>query len=85
MLQRGRIEHHIFRELPQFLRGGDLLVLNETRVIAARVFGRRPTGGRMEVVLLRPAASRISRRLEGRFGRAVWPIATPSGRRSSRM
>lgn len=44
-----------FRELPEFLREGDVLVLNETRVIAARVFGARPSGGRVEVLLLRPS------------------------------
>jgi len=44
-----------FRDLPQYLRDGDVLVLNETRVIAARVFGTRPTGGHVEVLLLRPA------------------------------
>lgn len=43
-----------FHDLPSALRPGDLLVLNDTRVIAARLPGRKPTGGRMEVFLLRP-------------------------------
>jgi S-adenosylmethionine:tRNA ribosyltransferase-isomerase len=48
-----------FGDLPQFLRAGDLLVLNETRVIAARLFGRRePGGGRTELLLLHPAGAR---------------------------
>jgi S-adenosylmethionine:tRNA ribosyltransferase-isomerase len=52
------IEHRVFRELPELLRAGDLLVLNETRVIAARLFGTRsPGGGRVELLLLRPATS----------------------------
>ncbi len=43
--------------MPGILRPEDLLVLNDTRVIAARVYGRRiPTGGKLEVLLLRPAA-----------------------------
>ncbi len=54
MLRRGEIEHRIFRDLPEYLRTGDVLVLNETRVIAARVFGTRPTGGHVELLLLRP-------------------------------
>lgn len=54
MLHRGEIEHRIFRDLPEYLREGDVLVLNETRVIAARVFGTRPSGGRVELLLLRP-------------------------------
>jgi S-adenosylmethionine:tRNA ribosyltransferase-isomerase len=54
---RDRLEHHIFRDLPAFLRAGDVLVLNETRVIAARLFGTRPPGGgAVEVLLLHPAA-----------------------------
>ena len=53
-----RIEHRVFRELPELLRAGDVLALNETRVIAARIFGTRPqTGGRVEVLLLHPAES----------------------------
>ncbi|MBV9269919.1 MAG: tRNA preQ1(34) S-adenosylmethionine ribosyltransferase-isomerase QueA [Candidatus Eremiobacteraeota bacterium] len=46
-----------FRDLPEYLRPGDVLVLNETRVIAARIFGSRPSGGRVEVLLLRPSHS----------------------------
>ncbi len=50
------IEHKIFRDLPSVLRAGDVLVLNETRVIAARLFGTRAqTGGSVEVLLLHPA------------------------------
>ena len=56
-----RIEHRIFHDLPQLLRRGDLLVLNETRVIAARIFGTRVVsegaGGRVELLLLHPAES----------------------------
>jgi len=42
------------RDLPGFLTPGDLLVLNDTRVIAARVFGTKPSGGRVELLLERP-------------------------------
>ena len=52
--KRGRIEHAIFRELGRFLKASDLLVLNETRVIPARLFARKvPGGGRAELLLLR--------------------------------
>ncbi len=54
VLRHGRIEDRTFRDLPSYLRSGDLLVLNETRVIAARIFGTRPSGGRVELLLLRP-------------------------------
>lgn len=42
-----------FRDLPQYLRTGDLLVLNDTRVIPARLFGRKPTGGQVEIMVER--------------------------------
>jgi S-adenosylmethionine:tRNA ribosyltransferase-isomerase len=51
------IAHRVFRELPDLLRSGDLLVLNETRVIAARLLGERSRGGRVELLLLHPAGS----------------------------
>jgi len=41
------------RELPELLREGDLLVFNDTRVIPARLFGRKPTGGRVEILVER--------------------------------
>ena len=48
----GTVGHHRFYELPQFLRPGDCLVLNDSRVLPARLIGRRPTGGACEVLLL---------------------------------
>ena len=49
----GAIEHHHFYELPQFLRPGDCLVLNDSRVLPARLIGHRlPGGGVCEVLLL---------------------------------
>jgi len=50
-----RIEHRRFRDLGEYLRPGDVLVSNESRVLHARLFGRKvPTGGRVELLLLRP-------------------------------
>ncbi|AWM41276.1 S-adenosylmethionine:tRNA ribosyltransferase-isomerase [Gemmata obscuriglobus] len=49
-----RIQHHIFRDLPELLSPGDLVVLNDTRVLPARVVGRREaTGGKWEGLFLR--------------------------------
>ncbi|WP_088891806.1 tRNA preQ1(34) S-adenosylmethionine ribosyltransferase-isomerase QueA [Leptolyngbya ohadii] len=45
-------KHHIFRDLPELLQPGDLLVMNNTQVIPARLFGRKPNGGSVEVLLL---------------------------------
>ncbi len=43
----------IFRELPGLLRAGDLLVFNDTKVIKARLFGEKPTGGKVELLVER--------------------------------
>ena len=43
----------IFRELPSFLRPGDLVVFNDTKVIKARLFGAKPTGGKLELLVER--------------------------------
>ena len=43
----------IFHELPSFLRPGDLVVLNDTKVIKARLFGAKPTGGKLELLVER--------------------------------
>jgi S-adenosylmethionine:tRNA ribosyltransferase-isomerase len=52
----GRIEHRQFRDLPEILRPGDLLVLNDTRVVPARLVGARErTGGHWEALFLREA------------------------------
>ncbi|MNX06310.1 S-adenosylmethionine:tRNA ribosyltransferase-isomerase [compost metagenome] len=54
VLQRdkGSLEHRHFRDLQEYLNPGDLLVLNDTKVIPARLYGHRPTGGKVEVLLL---------------------------------
>jgi S-adenosylmethionine:tRNA ribosyltransferase-isomerase len=49
----GELEHCIFRDVSDYLRAGDLLILNQTRVIPARIFARKETGGRVELLLLR--------------------------------
>jgi S-adenosylmethionine:tRNA ribosyltransferase-isomerase len=43
----------IFRELPTLLRAGDLVVFNDTKVINARLFGEKPTGGKLELLIER--------------------------------
>jgi S-adenosylmethionine:tRNA ribosyltransferase-isomerase len=51
--ETGNLEHRLFRDIGRFLRPNDLLVLNRTRVIPARIYARKPTGGRVELLLLR--------------------------------
>ena len=51
--ESGTLEHRHFYELPEFLHEGDCLVLNDSRVLPARLLGSRASGGSVELVLLR--------------------------------
>ena len=53
---RGMREHASFYDLPRFLRAGDLLVFNETKVIPARLYGQKEGGARVEALLVRQQA-----------------------------
>lgn len=48
----GQTGHHLFTDLPELLNPGDCLVMNDSRVIPARLFGKRESGGAVELVLL---------------------------------
>jgi S-adenosylmethionine:tRNA ribosyltransferase-isomerase len=52
-VREGSIAHHTFRELPRFLRPKDALVLNETKVLPARVVAHKASGGEIELLFLR--------------------------------
>jgi S-adenosylmethionine:tRNA ribosyltransferase-isomerase len=70
-----------FRDLPELLNPGDLLVFNDTRVVPARVLGRKPSGGRIELLLERILTS-SSALLQGRPAKALQPggrVALPGG------
>ncbi len=56
LVDRGtqRAEHHTVDDLDSLLQPGDLVVVNNTRVLAARLFTKRPTGGLTEILLLEP-------------------------------
>ncbi|MDQ7781287.1 MAG: tRNA preQ1(34) S-adenosylmethionine ribosyltransferase-isomerase QueA [Desulfomonilaceae bacterium] len=51
----GTVDHHAFKDLPRLLRPSDLLVLNETRVAPCALTARKPTGGRVSLLVLDPA------------------------------
>ena len=55
----GRLQHRKMRDLPAFLSPGDILAYNESRVLRARVFARKPTGGRVEILFLRRRQAKI--------------------------
>ena len=57
-LADGPVQHRTVRDLPQLLRRGDLLVVNDARVIPARLLGRKEgTGGKVELLLVEPLAA----------------------------
>ena len=67
-----KIAHHVFHELPDILNKGDVLVFNDTRVLPARLKARKiPTGGQVEILLLRHVQARTWEAIVG--GRRVQP------------
>jgi S-adenosylmethionine:tRNA ribosyltransferase-isomerase len=52
----GETIHRTIRDLPDLLQSGDLLVFNDTRVLRARLIGSKPTGGKVEALLLKESA-----------------------------
>ena len=66
----GAMEHRHFSELPTLLRAGDCLVMNDSRVLPARLIGTRETGGAVEVLLLRD------------LGGGVWECMTRPGKKT---
>jgi S-adenosylmethionine:tRNA ribosyltransferase-isomerase len=67
----GNIEHKIFRDVIDYLKPNDLLVLNQTRVIPARIFAKKETGGKVELLLLRRRDTLIWESLVGGKGLRV--------------
>jgi S-adenosylmethionine:tRNA ribosyltransferase-isomerase len=80
--ETGAISDRRVRQLPDFLAPGDLLVLNDTRVVAARVFGTKPSGGRVELLLERPVgeSEALVQLRASKPIREGLEISTPGGR-----
>ena len=67
----GTIDHKRFFEITEYLKCGDLLLLNNTRVIPARLYGKRATGGIVEVFLLNVAAGFSLRESTGQIWKCL--------------
>lgn len=78
----GAVQDQTLRYLPELLSPGDLLVFNDTRVVAARLRGRKPTGGRVEVFLERPLSNdtALVQLRSGKPNRVGLEIETAGGR-----
>lgn len=67
VLNKTKIEHRIFSDLIDYLQPGDVLVINETKVIPAKLFGKKSTGGEVEAILIKNIGPLIyETRLKGR-------------------
>jgi S-adenosylmethionine:tRNA ribosyltransferase-isomerase len=69
--------HQHFYQLPQFLRPGDLLVMNDTKVIPARLYGHKPSGTAVQILLLEP----VTRSLTGNQADDRWLALAKPGKR----
>lgn len=73
-----QIEDHLFTELASLLNAGDLIVFNDTKVMKARLFGSKDTGGKVEVLIERLLDSAaIEKLLESTIADADKPVETP--------
>ena len=64
-----KVEHRVFRDLCEYLRKGDVLVINNTKVLPARIYAHTPNGGALEILLLK--------RLDTR----TWEVLAKPGRK----
>jgi S-adenosylmethionine:tRNA ribosyltransferase-isomerase len=76
------LRHLVFSDLKALVAPGDLMVLNESRVLPVRLLGRKPTGAPAEIMLLRPAPPSVAASLgPGRDGAKVWEaLVRPGGK-----
>jgi len=77
----GELEHRRFFELPELLREGDCLVLNDSRVLPARLFGRTEDGSSVEVLLLSETISKGASEIAG-FDTTTWECLTRPGKKT---
>ena len=76
--ESGDVEHRVFSDIVELLQPGDVLALNDTRVIPARLLARAPTGAEIELLLLEPVGQEEEWLAMGRPGRRIRPGSTLS-------
>ena len=60
LLRNGTCEHRHFRDIAEYIASGDLLVINNTRVFPARLLARKPSGGKLDIILVRPCGTMLA-------------------------
>ncbi|PCJ12609.1 MAG: tRNA preQ1(34) S-adenosylmethionine ribosyltransferase-isomerase QueA, partial [Gammaproteobacteria bacterium] len=68
--QSGQLDHGVFPDLLNYLRPGDLLIFNNTRVMAARLYGHKPSGGKVELL--------VERVIDGQLALAMLKSSKPA-------
>lgn len=71
--ETGTIEHKIFKDIEKYLNSGDMLVLNNTKVLPAQIIGRKETGGKVEVLILGAGHSAESIEQRGEYEALLKP------------
>jgi S-adenosylmethionine:tRNA ribosyltransferase-isomerase len=72
------VAHHVFADLPRFLRAGDTLFRNTASVLPARLHARRPSGGAVECLLLRPEPAHPPDKLGANGTETWWCLVRPA-------
>ncbi len=77
----GAMDHRHFYDLPEMLQGGDALVINETKVLPARLLGKKESGGKVEILLVRKREPESEAQAEEDAGVGEWEcLVKNSGR-----
>ena len=70
----GRLAHKHFNDLPEILEPGDVLVFNDSRVIPARLLGKKKTGGKIEIFLLKKLKNKEIKKLREKGKANLWEV-----------
>ena len=73
--ENGNIEHRHFYDILDYLKPGDVLVRNNTKVIPARIYGKKETGANVEFLLLKNIELRVEEKESKNYGRDFFDFA----------
>ena len=73
--EKQTIEHKTFKDIIEYLKPGDVLVRNNTKVIPARIYGKKETGANVEFLLLKNIELRVEEKESKNYGRDFFDFA----------